>query len=351
MRGDGDRRDHRQQGRDIGMAAEQDDGEAGEQHVLARHVGQARQDQLERGEHQPVFQRDRRQSEVPQQRRQCAVGQRAAEMQSERPAQQYRRQGEQLAREDDGDERRSDDQRDRGGGGPWRHVQREQPEIRQGERSGGHRRDVARHRRHDRDVLDRAQPVLAGETMLVCPGVEIGVAEITHHQFVADLLARQRHQPGERQAPDAAIDQVIGGDRHGIDGEEDQPEERAARHHGEHGVEIEHAQREDRGAQHDQRDRRCRVSHEFVGRGQVELAARARCAGNIIPRRRHAVPPIPRLRDVARRVNPHTIRDACRRLATRRAGSGAKVTGLCAFEKLFQNRDPFPAAVSSLACP
>lgn len=241
MGGDGDRRDHRQQGRDIGMAAEQDNGEAGEQHVLARHIGQTRQDQLERGEHQPVFQRHRRQSEVPQQGGERAAGQRAAEMQAQGPAQQHRRQGEQFPREQDRDQRRRDDQGDRGGGSPGGNVQREQPEIGQGDCGGGHRRDVARHRGHDRDVLDGTQPVLAGKTMLVRPGVEIGVAEITHHQLVADLLAGQRDQPGQRQTPDAAIDQVVGGDRHGVDGKEDQPEERAARHHGEHGRKVEHA--------------------------------------------------------------------------------------------------------------
>ena len=247
MRRDGDGRDHRQQGRDIGVATEQDDGETGEQHVLARHIGQARQDQLQRGEQQPPFQRNRRQREVPQQGGQRATGQCAPEMQAERPAQQHRRQREQLAREDQGDQRWRDDQRNRGGGDPDRNVQCEQAEIGQRQHGRGHRRDVARHRRHDRHVLDDAQPVLAGEAMFVRPGVEISVAEIAHHQLVADLLARQRDQPGERQAPDAAIDQVIGGDRHDIDSGEDQPEERAARHHGEHGREVEHAQGKDRG--------------------------------------------------------------------------------------------------------
>ena len=234
------------------MAAEQHDGEAGEQQVLARHIGQARQDQLQGGEQQPPFERDRRQSEVPQQRGQRATGQRASEMQAEGPAQQHRRQREQFSREQDRDQRRRDDQRDRGGGGPDRNVQREQPEIGQGHQGRGHRRDVARHRRHDRHVLDDAQPVLAGKTMLVRPGVEIGVAEIAHHQVVADLLAGERNQPGERQAPDATIDQVVGGDGHGVNGEEDQPEQRVARHHGEHRGQIEHAEREDRGPQHDQ---------------------------------------------------------------------------------------------------
>jgi len=275
------------------MAAEQDDGQAGEQHVLARHIGQARQDQLQRGEQQPPFERHRWQREVPQQGGQRAAGQGAAEMQAERPAQQHRRQGEQLAREDQGDERRGDDQRDCRGGRPGRNVQREQAEIGQGQRGGGHRRDVARHRRHDRHVLDDAQPVLAGKAMLVRPGVEIGVAEIAHNQLVADLLARQWHKARERQAPDAAIDQVIGGDRHDIDSGEDQPEERAARHHGEHGREIEHAQREDRGAEHDHRDRRCGVTHHLVERGQAGPKRGARWAGNIIPCRRHADPPCP----------------------------------------------------------
>jgi len=290
---DGDGRDHRQQGRDIGMATEQDDGETGEQHVLARHIGHARQDQLQRGEQQPPFQRNRRQREVPQQGGQRATGQRTPEMQAERPAQQHRRQREQLAREDQGDQRWCDDQRNRGGGGPGGNVQREQAEIGQRQRGCGHRRDIARHRRHDRDVLDDTQAVPAGKAMLVRPGVEIGVAEIAHHQLVADLLARQRDQPGERQAPDTAIDQVIGGDRHDIDSGEDQPEERAARHHGEHGREIEHAEREDRGAEHDQRNRRCGVTHHLVERGQAHPKRGARCAGNIIPCRRHADPPCP----------------------------------------------------------
>jgi hypothetical protein len=229
-------------------------------------------------------------------------------MQAQRPAQQHRRQGEQLAREDDRDERRGDDQRDRGGGSPGRNVQREQPEIGQRHRGGGHRRDVARHRRHDRDVLDDAQAILAGEAMLVRPGVEIGVAEITHHQLVADLLARQRHKARERQAPDAAIDQIIGRDRHDIDGGEDQPEERAARHHGQDGRKIEHAQCEDRGPEHDQRDRRRGVTHHLVERGQADRARRAPRAGNVIPCRRHADPPIrPRLRDAAPWANPHYV--------------------------------------------
>lgn len=214
-------------------------------------------------------------------------------MQAKRPAQQHRRQGEQLPREQDRDQRRRDDQGDRGGGGPSGNVQSEQPEPGQGDCGSGHRRDVARHRGHDRHVLDRTQPVLAGEPVLVCPAIEIGVTEIAHHQLVADLLARQRDQPGERQAPDAAIDQVISGDRHGVDGEEDQPEQRAARHHGEDGRQIEHAQREDRGAEHDQRDRRCGMAYQLVERGQADRAHGARCAGNVIPCRRHADPPCP----------------------------------------------------------
>jgi hypothetical protein len=291
------------------MTTEQHDGEAGEQQVLARDIGQARQDQLQRREQQPPFERDRRQRQMPQQSGQRTAGQCAAEMQAQRPAQQHRREGEQLAREQDRDQRRGDHQGDCGGCGPGGHVQRKQPEIGQRQHGGGHRRDVARHRRHDRHVLDDAQPVLAGETMLVRPGVEIGVAEIAHHQLVADLLAGQRDQPGERQAPDAAIDEVIGGDRHGVNGEEDQPEQGAARHHGEHGRQIEHAQREDRGAEHDQRDRRCGVTHHLVERGRPQT-------GKIIPCPCHADPPSP-VRETSRDGQTRTVARGTGRYAAR----------------------------------
>jgi hypothetical protein len=260
------------------MAAEQQHRETGEQDVLARYVGQARQDQLERGEHHPPFECDLGQSEVPQQRGQHATAERAAEMRPERPSQQGWRQAEQLAAEQQRHERWGEHQRDRGGGGPGRDVEREQAEIGEGQCRREHRRDVARHRREDRDVLDGAQAILAGDAVVMRPAVEIGVADIARHQFVADLLARQRHQPGERQAPDAAIDGIVGGDRRDIDGDEDEPEDRTARNHRQHGMQIEQAQREDRGAKDDQRDRGRGVAHRGVERRQPVAMPLIECA-------------------------------------------------------------------------
>lgn len=252
MRRDSDRRDHRQQRGDIGMAAEQQHGETGEQHVLARDVGQARQHQPERGEHHPPFERDLGERQVPQPRGQHGRAERAGEMRAERPAQQDRRQAEQLASEQQGDERWREDQRDRGRHGPGRDVQREQPEIGEGQSSGEHRREVARHRREDRHVLHGTQAILAGDPVAVRPAIEIGVTDIAGDQFVADQLARQRHQAGKRQAPDATINGIVGGNGRNIDRDEDEPEDRAARHQSEHGVEIEQAQREDRSTEDEQ---------------------------------------------------------------------------------------------------
>lgn len=286
---DGDGGDHRQQRGDIGMAAEQQHREPGEQHVLARQVGQAREDQLERSEHHPPFERDLGQREVPQQRGQHATADRAAKMSAERPAQQGGREVEQLAAEQQRDERRGEDQRDRGGDGPGRDVEREQAEIGEGQGRREHRRDVARHRREDRDILDGAQAILAGEAVVMRPAVEIGVADIAGHEFVADLLARQRHQPGERQAPDATIDGVVGRDRRDVHRDEDQPEDRVARDHREHGMQIEQAQREDRGTEHDQRNRRCGIAHHGVQRRQPVAMPPMECAHRLIPCLRHAI--------------------------------------------------------------
>ncbi|CAN5581892.1 hypothetical protein BH10PSE14_BH10PSE14_07250 [soil metagenome] len=278
MRRDGDGGDHRQQCGDIGMAAEQQHRETGEQHVLARDIGQPRQDQLECGEQHPPFERDLGQREVPQQRGQHATAERADKMRAERPAQQGGRQMEQLAAKQQRDERWREHQRDRGRGGPTRNVEREQTEIGKSQRRREHRRDVARHRREDRDVLDGAQAILAGDAVVMRPAVEIGVADIAGHQLVADLLARERHQSGERQAPDAAIDGIVGGDRRDIDSDEDEPENRIARDHRQHGVHIEQAQCEERGAKDDQRDRGRDVAHRGVERRQPVAMPPIECA-------------------------------------------------------------------------
>ncbi len=244
--------DHSQQGRYFGMATEQHQRETGEQHILARDIGQARHDQFERGKYQPPCQRDLWQRKVPHQRGQGSDAQCAAKMRAECPAQQSGGQMEQPAPQQDCGQRWRDDQRDGDSCCPDRHMGHQQPEIGQGQCGSGHRREVACHRRHDGNILDGAQAIFPGNAVLARPAVEIGVADIAGDEFIADLLARKRDKAGDRQIPEAPVNNEIGGNRREIGGNKYHPEQRITLNQGDGCVKVEDMPGKQGCAEHDQ---------------------------------------------------------------------------------------------------